>query len=143
MQPRWWGLRLQQKTKKTLINRLLCVSEWCRSASIVLHAVYTPTGRGWASRPADIHLPVVEGAAHHSVLPRLQHHVAADELLHRPLAVGQQAAQGQLVAAAEGGPKHHDTQVQQVAVCCVRTPAGREKDVQRASAKQNAGRQLN
>lgn len=81
--------------------------------------VCTPTGRGWTSRPADVHLPVVEGAAHHGVLPRLQHDVAADELLHRSLAVGQQAAQGELVAAAKGGPKHHDAQVQQVAVCCV------------------------
>lgn len=59
---------------------------------------------------------MVEGAADHGVLARLQHHVAAHKLLHRPLAVGQQAPQGQLVAAAEGGAEHHDAQVQQVAV---------------------------
>lgn len=77
---------------------------------------YALTGCGRACRPAHVHLPVVEGAAHHGVLPWLQHHVTADKLLHRPLAVGQQTTQGQLVAAAEGGAENHDAQVQQVAV---------------------------
>lgn len=83
------------------------------------------TGRGWSCRAAHVHLPVVEGAADHGVLARLQHHVAAHKLLHRPLAVGQQAPQCQLVAAAEGGAEHHDAQVQQVAVGSVRAPAKR------------------
>lgn len=83
----------------------------------------TPTGRGRTSCPTDVHLPVVEGAAHDGVLARLQHHVAADKLLHRPLAVSQQATQGQLVTAAKRGTKHHDAQVQQMTVGCVRTPA--------------------
>lgn len=65
---------------------------------------------------------MVEGAADNSILSRLQHHIAADKLLHRSLAVGQQAAQGQFVAAAEGGTKHHDAQVQQVTIGRVRAP---------------------
>ncbi len=39
--------------------------------------------------------------------------------------MGQQASQSQFVAAAEGGAKHHDAQIQQVAVSCVRTPGER------------------
>lgn len=65
---------------------------------------------------------MVEGAADHGVLARFQHHVAAHKLLDCPLAVGQQAPQCQLVAAAEGGAEHHDTQVQQVAVGGVGAP---------------------
>lgn len=86
---------------------------WCLGAH---------TGSGWASRAADIHLPVVEGAAHDRVLPGLQHHITAHKLLHRSLAVCQQPAQGQLVAAAERGAENHDAQVEQVAVGRVRTP---------------------
>lgn len=86
------------------------------------HRFWAPTGRGWASRPADIHLPVVEGTADNGVLPRLQHDIAADKLLHRSLAVRQQAAQRQLVAAAEGGAEDHDAEVQEVAVGCVGAP---------------------
>lgn len=71
--------------------------------------IRTPTGRGRTSRsPTDIHLPVVEGAADNSILPRLQHYITANKLFHRSLAVSQQAPQGQLVAVAEGGTKHHD-----------------------------------
>lgn len=72
------------------------------------------TGRDGASR--HVRLPVVEGTADHGVLSWLQHHVAAHKLLHGTLAVRQQAAQGQLVPAAEGGSENHDAQVQQVAV---------------------------
>lgn len=86
----------------------------------------TPTGCGWASCTADVHLPVVEGAAHNGVLPRLQHHITADKLLHSPLAVSQQATQSQLVAAAKRGSKHHDAQVQQMTVGCVGTPVEAE-----------------
>lgn len=84
---------------------------------------WTPTGRGWTSCPTDIHLPVVEGAADNGVLPRLQHHVTANKLFHCSLAVSHQAAQGQLVAAAKGGAKHHNAQIQKVTVGCVRTSA--------------------
>lgn len=59
----------------------------------------TGDGCGWTSRRAYIHLPVVEGAADDSVLPRLQHHITANKLLHCSLAVRQQAAQSQLVSA--------------------------------------------
>lgn len=80
------------------------------------------TGRGRSSRPAHVHLPVVEGAADDRVLPRLQHHVTTHKLLDGPLAVGQQTAQDQLVAAAERSAEHHDAEVQQVAVGRVRAP---------------------
>lgn len=93
---------------------------------LCLDDVTTPTGCGWASRTADVHLPVVEGAAHNGVLPRLQHHIAADKLLHRPLAVSQQATQSQLVAITERGSEHHDAQVQQMTVGCVGTPVEAE-----------------
>lgn len=82
----------------------------------------TLTGSGWTPRAADIHLPVVEGAADNSILPWLQHHITADKFLHRSLAVGHQAAQSELVAAAEGGAEDHDAQVQQVAVGRVGAP---------------------
>lgn len=65
---------------------------------------------------------MVKGAADHGILAGLQHDVAANKLLDRSLAVRQQAAQGQLATAPEGGPEHHDAQVQQVTVGRVRAP---------------------
>lgn len=83
---------------------------------------------------------MVKGAADNGVLPRLQHDVAAHKLLHRSLAVGQQAAQSQLVAAAERSAEHHDAQVQQVAVGGVRAPGEEVGELGLRSGEERRGR---
>lgn len=128
----WWGLRLEKKLN-SINNSILYISLTiakliCEETAETLCGLFcTPTGCGWASSTADVHLPVVKGAAHNGVLPRLQHHITAYKLLDCPLAVGQQASKSHLVATAERGTKNHDAQVQQMAVGRVWTPVETER----------------
>ncbi len=78
----------------------------------------------------DAAVPVVKGAAQHSVFARLQHDVTAHKPPHRAPAVSQQATQRQRTGAVVRDPKHQHTQVQQVALCCVPSPEDTRGKVQ-------------
>lgn len=91
------------------------------SASITVGRAAQPLTLG-SGRACQGDAPVVEGTAHDSVLARLQHDVAVDELLDSSFAVSHQSAQAQLVSTGEGGPENHDAQIQQVTVHSVRSP---------------------
>ena len=72
--------------------------------------------------------PVVEGAAEHSVLARLQHHVTAHKPPDRAPAVSQQATQRQAARGAVGRSEHQQAQIQQVALRGVPSPEETQED---------------
>lgn len=79
-------------------------------------------------------MPVIEGTTQHSVLARLQHHVAAHEPPHGPPAVGQQAAHRWRARTVEGDPEEQQAQVQQAALGCVPAPEENQQRVTRPAS---------